>query len=352
MNSLEQLRLEVEQNKESNVKARRVLLDGDPSTNVNDYIQKLSYVSNVDETLIYALKGIVENIELPSDTRISALEKLIDCIAENEDLLNWLFSIISATQETDELREFGLELLQRISFGSSALQSQRPAYTAVLKQLVTDKNLSLAGSALTTLATNKDPEAQSILIDGIRNPGRSLVPVSRAIQLLGTDVKGGHKAVIEEALQSALGTTEPVNSDFRFNLKNAMPPKENNKVIIEALYALAADNDHSGLIAGIAADKALTRDVRTNAINLIKAPAELAGLAKQIIDDPEEDTQIQLSCMNALLHNSDAPFLYEDVDLNRTVQRIAAKSVLFRNASEKYFQQQNLSLDSDMEMGV
>jgi hypothetical protein len=121
-----------------------------------------------------------------------------------------------------------------------------------------------------------------MLLAGLTDPSKALVPPGKAIQFLGYDVHAGHFPVLRKL------AVESPDVEVRH----------------EALRFLAADPESKEVLRSLMQDK--SRDSRTRTLSAMGLqsldPAAFSQQARQIVLDDSEDEDLRASCLGALAH--------------------------------------------------
>jgi hypothetical protein len=166
---------------------------------------------------------------------------------------------LSDPKESPVVRLAAIKLLQHKQIFSPVAADWRPAFVEGLRTAVRVPGLRAA--ALEVLSLFKDRPTQELLLQGIRDPRRALVPVPQALRLLSTDI---HADVIDVAKK----------------MTNLRQMRKNKAAFVEAVRILAADPSSLGTLEEILADDVYTVDARRLAATAIShlAPEVLQRL--------------------------------------------------------------------------
>jgi hypothetical protein len=176
-------------------------------------------------------------------------------------------------------RHAALQQLKAANF-AGGFDAFRPEFHQALRELATDPDEELRRSALDALAHEKDEYAQKLLIDGLREPGKALVPPAVALQFLSHD---DHAPFAQLAL--------------------ALLRKESDTATqTQALRALAGAPAAEELFTDLIKDKELTREVRQASAVSLQAlnPAEFLRVARDIVEDDDEFDDIRATALRGL----------------------------------------------------
>jgi hypothetical protein len=137
------------------------------------------------------------------------------------------------------------------------------------------------------LALRRDPYAQELLINGLRDPATAAVPPAQAVRMLGYDTHGEHYAVLRDIAEA----------------------KDQPELRNLALQALAADSDTASTFASIAADRDDDPDARATSAVALKSlsPQRFNRVAQQVIADDDDDDAVRATMLTALTHSQAKP---------------------------------------------
>jgi hypothetical protein len=121
-----------------------------------------------------------------------------------------------------------------------------------------------------------------LLLKGLDNPAEAVVPIAKAVQLLGHD---DHGVAFPVARRIASG-------NFADDAKE------------EALRVLASDPNSSQLFADILSDRSKPAQLRAASAAGLRAvnPQQFAQLAHRIITDAHDNDEVKASALGALNH--------------------------------------------------
>jgi hypothetical protein len=238
--------------------------------------------------------------------RVAALMETPLAVCESDDNLQAVLNVLRNREESTEMRFAALKTLQAATFSVAEFESCRGDYTAALRELVDDPDLTIRQRVLGILARAKDGYAQKKLLDGLKNPEKALVPPEKALQLLSYDVHA-------EAYSAA-----------RKIVSN--PPNDIAKR--EALRMLAADASSAPLFEKVLLDKdelAENRQISASALQAL-SPDKMQKHAREIVLDTKEYPEIQATSLTALTQFGDAAAVARDEALLKGVDRLSGKS--------------------------
>lgn len=208
--------------------------------------------------------------------------------------------VVADPDEDGEVRRAALSAIEANSFKTVQFRRYAADYHEALRIAATDQDAHLRTEALDILALSKDPYAQQLLVDGLRNPREALVRPVQAVRMLGYDVHAEHYALLREIVESSKQPT----------LRRA------------ALRLLAADSGSRSLMRRIATDKSEDKTARTTAAVALQslAPADFAEVARTVVLDDDEDNDLRATVISAMTHGPTRP----GRDVTRKVQEIDA----------------------------
>jgi len=151
-------------------------------------------------------------------------------------------------KESPIVRLAAIKLLQQQQIFSSVAAEWRPAFVEALRTAV--RVPALRAAALEVLSLFKDRPTQELLLQGIRQPKRALVPVHEALRLLSTDI---HAGVIDAARR----------------LMKTAQTRKNKAAVVQATRILSADPSSLGTLEEVLASDAYPMDARRVAATAI-----------------------------------------------------------------------------------
>jgi hypothetical protein len=226
--------------------------------------------------------AIATNRDKPTKARVAAMTHVAPAVCDDDGKFQALLKVLQDTSEPISVRLAALQAIQAASFAVVQFESCRGDYLAALRSVATDPDPELRQRVLGLLAREKDGFVQELLLQGLRDPEKALVPPEKALQLLSYDI---HTAAY------------PVARNIVRN-----PPNEAAKE--EALRLLAADSASKPLFEEILRDKEETKEARQIAATALQsiAPDEFQTYAKQILLDSKDYDDIQATSLTALTH--------------------------------------------------
>lgn len=182
-----------------------------------------------------------------------------------------------------QARLAALQRVQTATFMGPGFDKHRASYRAALRAVATaDDDPQLRATALEYLALQKDEVARQLLVRGIDNRQQALVPLAKAVQLLGHD---DHGVAVPVARRVVGGDSD-------------LDAKE------EALRVLASDPQSLNLLSGILSDPTQPSQLRSVSASSLRAlnPEEFVKVAQKIVVDDSEDDGVRARCLGALSH--------------------------------------------------
>jgi hypothetical protein len=212
-----------------------------------------------------------------------------------------LIAILGDPDENVAVRRAALSAVEAASFKTVEFRRYAPEFRAALRAAATDADVDLRTSALDVLALNKDPYAQQLLVDGLREPRAALVKPVQAVRMLGYDVHAEHYPMLRDIVERS---RQPA-------LRHA------------ALRLLAADSGSRALMRRIASDKSADKESRATAAVALQslAPNDFARVARSVVLDDDEDDDMRATVISAITHGPTSP----GRDVERKVRGIDAE---------------------------
>lgn len=221
-------------------------------------------------------------------------------------LVDGLTATLADESAPSDRRAEALAELKQADFFGSLLAPFRADCTMALRAAARSGDDELRQSALEVLAAYRDPVARDMLIHGLRDPGRALVPPAKALQLLGYDDHGDAVPLAREILSSG--------------------PDEETKE--EALRLLATDPASVDLLSAVLANRSEHAGSRSVAAVGVQAldPELFGRMARQIVNDEHEDDDLRSACLSALAHLQGHAATRQDTQSAASVGELAEKA--------------------------
>ena len=196
--------------------------------------------SSGSQTGVEPLRRLVTNKKAAAKARADALGRLMR--AEGPDVVpETALQRLADPKELPIVRLAALRLLHHKQIFSSVAAEWRPAYLDALRTALDEPKLRSA--ALEILSGLKDRKTQELLLEGIRQPKRALVPADQALRLLSSDI---HADVLDVAR----------------SLANDQQSRKNKPVFLQALRILASDPASVGRLEEVLANDSQSIDAR------------------------------------------------------------------------------------------
>ena len=245
-----------------------------------------------------------------------------DAIGQRGDLptaIPALLAILADAGQPEQLRTAALDSLKAAAFVVTAFAPHRAEFLATLHKVLPEAGAELRGRALETLAIEKDKDAQALLVKGLQDPAKALVPPAAALQYLGYDDHGGYENVV----------------------RNVVAKSDDDEVRYEGLRLLASDPKSSGLFERLFADKNEKSEIRrlgAAALQML-APDKFEKAARKILADDKDYDEIRATALGALTHVREFARARADPKLVAKVDELRAKTRGFlRDAAARFVQ--------------
>src|ERR1043166_5246675 len=186
-----------------------------------------------------AAMSVATNADKTAKQRITAIASAPLAVIESDKDMQAMLAVLGNADEPISVRLAALQALQAASFSVLAFASGRRDYVATLRKVATDPDPELRQRVLGTLMRDQDGFAQKKLLDGLKDPGKALLPPEKALQLLSYDIHADAYEIAREIVKK--------------------PPNENAKR--EALRLLAADTKAAPIFEKVLRDK---KELRAN----------------------------------------------------------------------------------------
>jgi hypothetical protein len=193
-----------------------------------------------------------------------------------------LLAILADPAQPEPLRGSALASLKAAAFVASAFAPFRAEFLATLHKILAKAGPELRERALEVLAIEKDPDAQALLVKGLQDPSKALVPPTVALQYLGYDDHGGYAAVVRDVVAK---TTD-------------------DEVRQEGLRILASDPKSCKLFERLFSDKDEKSEIRRLSASALQmlAPETFEKAARKIVGDDKDYDEIRATALGALTH--------------------------------------------------
>ena len=218
----------------------------------------------------------------PAGERVAAIVAASPGAAGRPELMDGLLGILRDPGEDAAVRLAALAALQENSFAVAEFGPWAAGWTEALRDIATDEDRALRARALDILALDGDEYAQRLLTDGLRDPKRALVPAAKALRMIGYDIHAEQYDLLRDLAANA----------------------RQKAVRNQALRLLGADGSSKDMFARIAADRGEDATARATAAVALQglAPDEFAALARDVVQDDDDDDRVRATVITALAH--------------------------------------------------
>jgi hypothetical protein len=212
--------------------------------------------------------------------RVKALQQMTGGVTNSSKSFCSVLKVVTDQEQPSSVRLAALQTLEAASFAVHRFNPHRAEYIAGLRSIAEDADEEVRERVLAALAHESDPHAKELLLAGLKEPAKALLPPERALQLLSYDV---HADAYSAARDVAM-----------------KPPNEAARRA--ALRLLAADATSAPLFEKILTDKKESPEIRqlsASALHAI-APDQLQAHARGILLDKNEDDHVKAVSLTAL----------------------------------------------------
>jgi hypothetical protein len=237
--------------------------------------------------------------------RLAALAQLSTRVLDDDAAFESVLQALTDPSASPALRQTALASLQAASFSVVKFAPYRARYLAALRSLSKDADPELRQRVLGMLSREGDGATQKLLLAGLTDPSKALLPPEKALQLLSYDV---HAAAYAAARKIAHD-----------------PPSPEAKR--EALRLLAADAASAPLFEQVLRDKAETPEIRRLSASALHtlAPEKLQSHARAMLLDESEDEDLKATSLTALTQFGNATAVAQDGALQKRVTTLAGR---------------------------
>ncbi|PWT72356.1 MAG: hypothetical protein C5B59_15915 [Bacteroidetes bacterium] len=256
-----------------------------------------------NQDLVKKAYSLVIDKKENSSLRLKALEKLTNYVFTSDVAVTDLINILGDEKEPALIRRGAMNALYTVSFSSPALAKNLASYKTVLRKLLASKDPELLNHAAAKLASYKDEQLQNILLEGLKDQSKAILPEEKAIQLLGLDIRAEHFPTIRKILSET----------------------HNEKIMKEAVIALSPDPQSVSAIENIFKNKKLSKDLRLTCLSALHGsldPAALRAFLQSVILDGTEDNDIRTAALNALSLRSDFKEIIKDQKFSSALEQL------------------------------
>jgi hypothetical protein len=239
-----------------------------------------------------AKAGVSETrlIDVPTD--VAGLQKAIQILGD-------------ATQP-EGLRGEAMQGIQAASFGLLEFDAVRADYIATLRGVAQDASIELRQRALGILSRENDSYAQKVLVEGLKDAKKSLLPAEKALQLLSYNP---HAGVYASARQLFASSTD-------------------GKVKQAALRLMSGDPESAKIIEKTLASKVEAPEIRRMAAAALQtlAPKSLQDWASKAVIDKTENQEIVATCLTAMQQFGDTKAIVGNKPLRKRLKEMSSES--------------------------
>jgi hypothetical protein len=250
--------------------------------------------------------------------RIKAMAESPLAVVESDDNMQAMLVVLRNKEEPVQVRLAAMDTLATAAFSVVVFAPFRSDYIAALREVAQDPDPQIRESALGLLAGEKDGYAQKLLLEGLKDPKKAMVPPEKALQLLSYDVHA-------ESYSAA--------RDIANNPPNEVARRE-------ALRLLAADAKSAPIFEKLLRDKKEPREIRQISASALHAlsPKKLQKLAREILLDTSDYDDIKATSMTALQQFGDEKAVASDEELMKSVNRLSgkAKSAKYKKSAKQF----------------
>jgi hypothetical protein len=238
----------------------------------------------------------------PPATRIEVLQRLAASLTRRDDCIEAMIAIVRDRDDDPDVREVALAVLDSAAFQVARFRPHRRAYDDALHDLVRDPVLMLRETAVTTLAQERDPAVQRILLDGLQDGGELPVDRELAVRLLAEDDHLDVLPLLQEMYRE--GSPDAKQEAVRF---------------------MGSYPDAQETLEGILRDKTESAEVRQQSAASLRylAPESYEAMAKEIATDTDDDPDVRTASLTALQHMGDPERVYGDAEFVGRMEAIS-----------------------------
>jgi hypothetical protein len=247
-----------------------------------------------------AAMSVATNVDKTAKQRVAAIASAPLAVIESDKDLEAMLTVLRNTGEPIAVRLAAFQALQAAAFSVLAFASNRGDYIATLRKVATDPDPELRQRVLGALMRDQDGFAQKKLLDGLKDPGKALVPPEKALQLLSYDIHADAYKIAREIVKK--------------------PPNDDAKR--EALRLLAADTTAVPIFEKVLRDKKELRANRQIAASALHSlnPDKFQQYARKIVSDKSDYDDIRATSLVALQQFGDDEALGKDKALLKSVK--------------------------------
>ncbi len=244
--------------------------------------------------------SVATNAKKTAKQRVAAIAWAPLAMIDSDKDMQAMLTVLGNTSEPIAVRLAAFQALQAAAFSVLAFASSRGDYIATLRKVATDPDPELRHRAIGVLMREQDGLAQKKLLDGLKDPGKALVPPEKALQLLSYDIHADAYKLAREIVKK--------------------PPNDDAKR--EALRLLAADTKAVPIFEKVLRDKKELRANRQIAASALHSlnPDKFQQYAREIVSDKSDYDDIRATSLVALQQFGDDEALGKDKALLKSVK--------------------------------
>jgi hypothetical protein len=230
-----------------------------------------------------------------------------------------LLATLRNREEPLTVRTAALKALGALDFLGPRFAPFRADYKQALRAVATDPERELRESTVELLAIDKDPYAQELLVQGLKQPKDAVVSQAKAIQFLGYDDHAEILPLVREVYKTAKGTARE-----------------------EALRLLATDPQSEKLFEQLLKDKSEKASIRRISASGLQSlnPEAFEKTARNIVTDETDSNDVRATALAALAHGREAREKPADPKLIDAVKKVGAttRSRAMRSSVARFLQ--------------
>jgi hypothetical protein len=244
---------------------------------------------------------ILRDTTQPSDVRVQLIRRLAARLTTRDGYIVALLDVVQDPSDGEDVRSAALDALGSAAFQVARFRPHAQAYQHMLRNLVSDADPDLRETAVGILALQHDPEAQQVLLRGLKEEGPLPVDRERAIQLLADDDHLDNLPWLRELYDSGSGVAR-----------------------LEAIRLMSSYPDATETLEGILRNKAEAADIRLQSAASLRnlAAGHFDAIAKAIVTDESDDPSVRVACLTALQHLGQQDNVYGDAGFIASLQNV------------------------------
>lgn len=225
-------------------------------------------------------------------------------LAAGNDGLREAIQILRDSAQTLERRLEALRILQAATFNDEQFDAVREDYVAALRALTEDKEIQLRQRALGLLARSQDSYAEKVLMAGLKQPDKAVVPAGDALHYLSYNLHSGVQTLARSLFESS----------------------PDQGVRQQALRLMANDPQALKTIQKTLADKKETVEIRQTSAEALHAldPTAFQKWASKAVLDKSENADVVATSLTALQHFGDAKAIAGNTALRARLDEMSA----------------------------